>query len=115
MQGYENALARLDEQLSASAAELDQRAIVIKSTKNNFDYDFTERMEPFAELLIKPNPAYFKKYSSPAVPQVITVSIRYDPKNTVMLGFAKEMEKNLKLDNLKSFIGKTAPAPLNGN
>lgn len=115
IQGYENGIARIDEQLSASAEELNKWAIVIKSTKNNFDYDFTDKMEPFAELLTKPNPAYFKKYSSPAVPQMITVSIRYDHKNPVMVGFAKEMEKNLNLDFLKSFIGKTAPPAFNGN
>lgn len=111
MQDYENAIARLDEQLSAPSDELNKWAIVIKSTKNNFDYDFTDKMEPFAELLTKPNPAYFKKWSSVAVPQMITVSIRYDHKNPVMVGFAKEMEKNVSLDYLKSFIGKTtAPA-----
>ncbi|MEJ8842474.1 hypothetical protein WG954_08765 [Lacibacter sp. H375] len=109
IQGYENALARLDEQLSAPSDELNKWAIVIKSTKNNFDYDFTDKMEPFAELLTKPNPTYFKKWSSAAVPQMITVSIRYDPKNPVMVEFAKEMEKNVSLDYLKSFIGKTAP------
>ena len=109
MQGYENGIARIDEQLSAPAGELNKWAIVIKSTKNNFDYDFTDKMEPFAELLTKPNPAYFKKWSSAAVPQMITVSIKYDPKNSVMVGFAKEMEKNVSLDYLKSFIGKTAP------
>ncbi|NCU05800.1 MAG: hypothetical protein GXC73_17675, partial [Chitinophagaceae bacterium] len=115
IQGYENGIARIDEQLSASAEELNKKAIVIKSTKNNFDYDFTDKMEPFAELLTKPNPAYFKKYSSPAVPQMITVSIRYDPKNQVMVDFAKEMEKNIHFDYLKSFIGKTVPPAFNEN
>jgi hypothetical protein len=111
MQDYENAIARLNEQLSAPSDELNKWAIVIKSTKNNFDYDFTDKMEPFAELLTKPNPTYFKKWSSPAVPQMITVSIRYDHKNPVMVGFAKEMEKNVSLDYLKLLIGKTtAPA-----
>lgn len=110
MQDYENAIARLDEQLAAPAEELNKRAIVIKSTKNNFDYDFTGKMEPFAELLTKPNPAYFKKWTSPAVPQMITVSIKYDPKNAVSAGFAREMEKIANLDYLKSFIGKTTPA-----
>jgi hypothetical protein len=101
----------LNEQLSAPSDELNKWAIVIKSTKNNFDYDFTDKMEPFAELLTKPNPTYFKKWSSPAVPQMITVSIRYDHKNPVMVGFAKEMEKNVSLDYLKLLIGKTtAPA-----
>ncbi|HEU4470929.1 MAG TPA: hypothetical protein VFR58_07600 [Flavisolibacter sp.] len=109
MEGYEKALSRLDEQLSAPAEELNKKAIVIKSTRNNFDYDFTDKMEPFAELLTKPNPAYFKKGLAPAVPQMITVSIKYDPKNAVSTGFAQAMEKNISLDYLKSFIGKTAP------
>ncbi|RYY50378.1 MAG: hypothetical protein EOO06_03960 [Chitinophagaceae bacterium] len=108
--GYQNGLERLDDQLSAPADELNKRAIVIKSTQNNFDYGFTDNMVPFAELLIKPNPAYFKKYASGAVPQMITVSIRYDAKNAVMVEFAKAMEQNLRLDYLKSFIGKSAPA-----
>lgn len=115
IQGYENALARIDHQLSASSEDLNKKAIVIKSTQNNFDYDFTDKMEPFAELLTKPNPSYFKKFSSPAVPQMITVSIRYDPKNPVMVDFAKEMERNLHLDYLKSFIGKTTPPAFSGS
>lgn len=109
MQGYENAFVKLNEQLSAPDDELNKWAIVIKSTQNNFDYSFTDKMEPFAELLTKPNPAYFKKFSSAAVPQMITVSIKYDHKNEVSLGFAQEIEKRINLDMLKSFIGKTAP------
>ena len=115
IQGYENAIARIDDQLSASSEDLNKKAIVIKSTQNNFDYDFTNKMEPFAEMLTKPNPSYFKKFSSPAVPQMITVSIRYDPKNPVMVDFAKEMERNLHLDYLKSFIGKTTPPAFSGS
>ena len=106
---YDNALARLDEQLAAPEEELNKWAIVIKSTKNNFDYSFTDKMEPFAELLTKPNATYFKKHNSPAVPQMITVSIKYDPKNPVSSLFAQEIEKNISLDYLKSFIGKTIP------
>jgi hypothetical protein len=113
MQDYEKAFAKLDEQLAAPEEELNKKAIVIKSTKNNFDYAFTDTMEPFAELLTKPNPSYFKKWSSPAVPQMITVSIKYDPKNPVSAGFAREIEKIINLDYLKSFLGKTAPPSMN--
>jgi hypothetical protein len=115
MQGYEVALARIDEQLSAPAEELAKWAIVIKSTQNNFDYSFTDKIEPFAELLIKPNPAYFKKMSSPAVPQMINVILNSEPKDPRSAGFATEIEKLLHFDYYKSFIGKTAPAPTNGN
>lgn len=109
MQSYENAIERIEGQLAAPAEDLNKPAIVIKSTSNYLDYDFTDKLEPFAELLTKPNPGYLKKWSSPAVPQMITVSIKYDPKNAVTAGFAKEMEQLLNLDLLKSFIGKTAP------
>jgi hypothetical protein len=109
MTEYENALAKIDDQLSASEQELNKNAIVIKSTQNNFDYAFTDKMEPFAELLTKPNPSYFKKGLQNAVPQMIVVSIKYDPKSPVTTGFASEMEKNLNLDYIKSFIGKTVP------
>gem|GEM_PF-1013073 len=114
IQGFETAIERVEEQLAAPTEELNKWAIVIKSTKNHLDYDFTDKMQPFAELLTQPNPNYFKRWSSPAVPQLITISIKHDPKNPVMVGFAKEMERNLNLDYLKSFIGKTAPGAASG-
>ncbi|RYF87503.1 MAG: hypothetical protein EON98_00020 [Chitinophagaceae bacterium] len=59
-QSYESARERIDERLVAPSEELNKTAIVIKSSKNNFHYDFTDMMEPFADLLTKPNPAYLK-------------------------------------------------------
>src|SRR3712207_875220 len=78
---YEASLERLDEQLAAPAEELEKKAIVIRSQKNALDYDFTDKMEQFAEIPTKPNPAYFKRSLSPAVPQVITVFVTFDPKD----------------------------------
>ncbi len=112
MQGYETALTKIDEQLSAPAEELAKWAIVIKSTQNNFDYSFTDKLEPFAELLIKPNPAYFKKLSSTAVPQMINVILNSEPNDPRSATFATEIEKLLDFDLYKSFIGKTAPSSL---
>jgi len=109
MQGYEDGLSRLNEQLSAPEEELGKRAIVIKSSKNNFDYDFTDSLERFAELLIKPNPAYFRKTASPAIPQMITVAIDAEPTDPRSVLFAQEMHRNLDLDFIRSFIGKSAP------
>ncbi|RYF87504.1 MAG: hypothetical protein EON98_00025 [Chitinophagaceae bacterium] len=42
------------------------------------------------------------------MPQMITLSIKYDPISPVSVAFARGMEKNLNLDYLKSFIGTTA-------
>lgn len=112
---YETSLQRIDEQLSAAAEELSKKAIVIKSQKNSLDYDFTDKMEQFAELLIKPNPAYFKRGSAPSVPQMISVGITFNPKDPVSTAFAADMEKQLHLDYLQSFIGKTVPPPFGEN
>lgn len=106
---YEIALDKINEALSAPATELDKIAIVIKSQKNNLDYDFTDKMEPFAQLLTKPNPAYFKKGTPPAAPQMISVAIKFDPKDPRSTKFAEEIEKLLNLEYIQSFIGKTAP------
>lgn len=112
---YEASLGRLDEQLAAPPEELEKKAIVIRSQKNALDYDFTDKMEPFAEVPTEPNPSYFKRNLSPAVPQVITAFITYDPKDQRSATFAADIEKLLDLAYIQSFIGKTAPSASTGN
>lgn len=111
---YEASLQRLDEQLQAPAAELNQPAIVTSSTKNHLDWDFTEWEPSRGLVLIKPNPSYFKKGTAPAVPQVMTFAVKYYQKDPVSSNFAEQMEKLADLPYLQSFIGKTAP-PASGN
>lgn len=113
---YEAALERIDEQLSAPAAELEKVAIVIKSQKSFLDYDFTDKMEPFAALLTKPNPAYFRKgMASSSVPQMISVAIKFDPKDPRSARFAADIEKLLNVEYIQSFIGKIVPPSLAAN
>ena len=112
---YEASLERLDEQLAAPAAELEKKAIVIRSQRNALDYDFTDKMEPFAEVPTKPNPAYFKRGLSPAVPQVITVFLTFDPMDQRSTTFVADIEKQLDLDYIQSFIGKTTPPAISEN
>jgi Tol biopolymer transport system component len=111
---FDASLKRIEDQLAAPAADLDKRAIVIKSSANYLDYDFVDTMQPFAELLTKPAPGYFKKGSSPSVPQMMTVSIVYRPDDAVSARFAADVEKAIRFDYLKSFIGKTAPPLFTG-
>lgn len=110
---YQAALERIDQQLTAPASDLEKTAIVIRSQTNFLDYAFTDKMEPFAELLTKPNPAYFKKGLAPAIPQMISVSIKFDPKDPRSAKFAADIEKQLNLEYVQSFIGKTAPGVSN--
>lgn len=106
---YEAALEKIDRQLSDPVSELSKNAIVIRSSNNALEYDFTDKMQPFAQLLIKPNPAYFKKGLAPSTPQMISVSIKFDPKDPRSERFASEIEKLLNLEYIQSFIGKAAP------
>lgn len=101
------AIEKVNEQLAAPG--LDQRAIVIKNQQSLYDYDFTDKVTPFAEVLTKPNPAYFDRKVPRSVPQFISIEIIYDHSDPVDQLFAKSMVDLLNLDYLKSFIGKLAP------
>jgi hypothetical protein len=110
------AIDRVNEQLEAPDTELNKKAIVIRSEKNFLDYTFTENwQERFAEVLIKPNPAYFKKGLSPSVPQLIEVSIQYYQLDKVSVLFAETTEKLVNVEYLQSFIGKTTPPAFTGS
>jgi len=109
LDGFETALQKVDAQLEAPSEELNKIAIVIKSGSNAQDYQFSESMVQFAELLIRPNPSYFKKTASPSIPQMITVTVTFDPKNPPSAAFAVGIEQHLDLQLLQSFIGKNTP------
>lgn len=110
------AIDRVNEQLEAPDTELNKKAIVIRSEKNFLDYTFTENwQERFAEVLIKPNPAYFKKGLSPSVPQLIEVSIQYYQLDKVSVLFAETTEKLVNVEYLQCFIGKTTPPAFTGS
>lgn len=114
--GLKNAIDVINEQLEASDTELNKKAIVIRSEKNFLDYTFTDNwQERFAEVLIKPNPAYFKKGISQSVPQLIEVGIQYYQLDKVSVLFAETMEKLVNVEYLQSFIGKTAPPAFGGS
>jgi hypothetical protein len=107
---FQKAIQRVEEQLAAPA--LDKPAIVIKSSKNHLDYDFTDKAEPFAEVLVKPNPAYFNKMLGRSSPQLITVQLTYNHKDPVAARFAEDVSPAIDLAYLKSFIGKNNAATL---
>lgn len=110
------AIDRVHEQLEAPAGELNRQAIVIRSEKDYLDYNFTDNWQDrFAEVLIKPNPSYYKKMASPSVPQHIEVGVVYYPLDTVSVVYAKTVEKLVDGEYLQSWIGKTTPPPFAGN
>ena len=113
---FKRAIEKVNDQLQAPAGELSKPAIVIKSEQNHLDYSFTENwQERFAQVLIKPNPGYFKTGVSKSIPQLVEVSIQYYPEDPVSVLFAKTTEKLVDLDYLQQFIGKTAPPAFKGS
>jgi len=103
----QKAIETVEDQLTESG--LDKRAIVIKDPHSLWNYHFTDRVEPFAEVLTKPNPAYFRRKLPPAVPQFISVELTFNHQQPVYKAFADGIEPLIDLDLLKSFIGKTVP------
>ncbi len=103
----QKAIERVDDQLTE--AGLEKQAIVIKDPHSLWDYNFTDKVEPFAEVLTKPNPAYFKRKLAPAVPQFISVELTCNYSYPIYAAFGDAIEPLINLDLLKSFIGKTVP------
>lgn len=110
VRAYDLELEQVAHELSSPVEELNKQAIVIRNSKNHLNYYFTEKVEPFAEVLTKPNPAYFRKGVSKAIPQLTTVNVIYDHQDPISTRFAKRMEEIIDLDYLRSFIASSAPA-----
>ncbi len=106
---FDDAINKVDRELSQPASELNKNAIVRKSTKNHLDYEFADEEGPFTEVLTMPNPEYFKKGLAKTIPQLISVEIIYNHEEEIATDFSKQMQQSINLDYLRSFIGKTAP------
>ena len=107
-------IEQIEDELTAPAEELNQQAIVKKDPHSTFNYLFTDKDDPFAEILTKPNPAYFSKKLPNSIPHFISVEIIYNHKDEVAVSVANDMAKAVDLDYLKSFIGKAAPGAFTG-
>ncbi len=105
---FEAAIEKIEQQLRSNA-ELDKPAIVMVNPSNHLEYNFTDKAEAFAEVLVKPNPSYFNKAFGKSIPQLITVEIIYNPKDDIALKFMQDVSKANDLAYLQSFIGKSAP------
>lgn len=105
---FESVIEKIDRQLQ-DGTELDKPAIVIMNVHNHLEYDFTDKVEPFAEVLVRPNPAYFNKALGKSIPQLVTAEIIYDPKDEIATRFMQDANRAKDLALLRSFIGKSDP------
>lgn len=108
-------ISEIEDQLAGSAAELDQAAIVKIDPNRTFNYLFTEKNDPFAQILTKPNKVYFNKGLQRSIPHFISIELIYNNKDQVAEAAALAMAKALDLDYLRSFIGKQGPVAYNAS
>lgn len=103
---FKPAFDKLEAELRKPAAELNKQAI-IKQDPNDFaNYLFTDESDPFANILIKPNPAYFDKKLSPAAPQFFWIYLKGYHKDPVAVRFMQDIARAIDFDMLQNMVGK---------
>ena len=103
---YKPAFNKIDALLRMPAGELNQSAIVKMDPNDGLSYLFTTEDDPFAKILIKPNPAYFNKKLQRSVPQFFSIYIRGEHKNPVVANFMSDIMKAVDFSILKNMLGK---------
>ena len=103
---YQPAMERIVTQLKMPEAELNQQAIVkLDSRGSHSAYLFTDDNDPFGQVLIKPNPAYFKKLPK-STPQFFWIYLRGSHKDPIAAKFMKDIMGAVDFTILKNMVGK---------
>ena len=103
---YKPAFDKIDKQLKLPAAELNEQAIVkLDPMGSHLAYLFTDDSDPFGDVLIKPNPGYFKKLpkSSPQFFGIFLTGSHTDP---IAAKFMTDIMKAVDFATLKNMLGK---------
>ena len=103
---YKPAFDKIEKQLKMPAAELNQQAIVkLDPHGSHLAYLFTDDSDGFGQVLIKPNPAYFKKLPKSS-PQFFWIFLRGSHKDPIALKFMTDIMKAVDFATLKNMLGK---------
>ena len=103
---YKPAIDKIEQQLKMPAAELNQQAIVkIDPLGSHSAYLFTDDSDPFGQVLIKPNPGYFKKLPKSS-PQFFWVYLGGSHTDPVAAKFMTDIMKAVDFATLKNMLGK---------
>ena len=103
---YQTAFDKMDAQLKKTAVELQQQAIVKQDPKDYLSYLFTNENDPFAQILIKPNPGYFNKKMPKSNPQFFWVYLRWNHNEPIATKFKDDIMKAFDFTVLKNMLGK---------
>ncbi|MGA0559462.1 hypothetical protein ACO2Q8_22580 [Larkinella sp. VNQ87] len=105
-QGFDAALAKVESYLKEPSAELAKPAIVKQDPQDFLSHLFTTPDDPFANVPIKPNPAYFNRKLPRSSPQFFTVVLKGDEKNLVLGRAMQEIRQSLDFGQLKALLGR---------
>lgn len=103
---FKPAFVKVESLLKMPAAELSQPAIIKQDPNDHLSYLFTEDEDPFARILIKPNPAYFNKTLPRSSPQFFSVYIIGSPKDPIAATAMRDITKAVDFVKLKNMLGK---------
>jgi hypothetical protein len=103
---YKPVFNKIDALLKMPALELNESAIVKMDPKDGLSYLFTTEDDPFAKILIKPNPAYFNKKLPRSAPQFFSVYIIGNHKDPVVAKTMNDLMRAVDFEKLKSLLGK---------
>jgi hypothetical protein len=104
-QSFAPAFAKIESQLKMPASDLSQPAIVKHDPHDHLSYLFTDDNDPFGDILIEPNPAYFKKLPRSS-PQFLWMKIVWNDTEKVASQFTAEILEAVDFAALKSMLGK---------
>jgi hypothetical protein len=105
-QDYKKALEKIETLLKMPSGESDQPAIVKQDTHDYLSFLFTTNDDPFAKVLIKPNPGYFNNKLPRSSPQFIVVNVTGDEKEPVAAKVMTDVVKDLDFASLRNMLGK---------
>ena len=102
---FKPAFDKIEEQLKLPADELNKQAIVKMDPYDHLSFLFTDDSDAFGQVLIKPNPAYFKKLPKSS-PQFFGVYVRGNPNEPIAAKFMTDIMKAVDFATLKDMLGK---------
>jgi hypothetical protein len=105
-QDYKKALEKIETEMKMSSGESDQPAIVKQDTHDYLSFLFTTNDDPFAKVLIKPNPGYFNSKLPRSAPQFFVVNITGNEKEPVAAKVMKDIMMDFDFTGLKNILGK---------
>ena len=105
-QDYKKAITKIETLLKMPSEEADKPAIVKQDPNDYLSFLSTTDADPFAKVLIKPNPGYFNSKLPKSSPQFFVVSLTGDDKEPVAAKVMSEVVKGMDFVALKAMLGK---------